>query len=441
MKTVKFIKNSFLAANEDYQKERKELLTKVNNNLLALNLYRHSDLLDGVSSVLGYENDLEVCDFKDLSLVHFLILCSKMDIPKKLIYILANIDRNTNVNQVETRGFIQGSVDWNSTYKRRMVSGFNDASLFMCNPSQKIYDIPSNQLIRFITEFVYNAIPIALKAAPGKSQGWTQKFENLYDEIKKIRLHPRLREISIPDHLQYKTIQLTKKHRNPVYRELADLGELYYKLFHLYETETLANVINEQLLVPKNNDKVFEFLILFEVLNTLEFFRRRIGGERRTTLIRAEEKTVFTYIFPKNSNEKIYVDVYYQHVPPEFKGSQYVETLRRYSVDHSKTRQPDLILLARHKDSNNLDKKIRGSIIEVKYSKSRSYLGEGVHDVLSYLHDFNHILNENPKSMLAIWQSSLQRPSLAEEVNQEIWLTDYTRLRGSLRDFIKNILR
>lgn len=425
---------------EEYKKARAIILSKINNNLLALNLYRHSDLLDGISSVLGFENDLSIDSLKDLSIVHFLIKCSKIEIHEKLKFILANIDRNTNINQVETRGFVQGSVDWNATYKRRMVSGYNDASLFICNPSLKIYDIPPNHLIRFIIEFIHTAIPMALKASPGKSKGWTIELEQLFNEIKQLRLHPRLREISIPDHLQFKTIQLTKKHRNPVYREIATLGELYYNLFHLHDKEALYSVINEQLIIPKANDKVFEFLILFEVINTFEYFRNRFGGERKITLIRAEEKTVFSYIFNKNSTSKIHVDIYYQHVPTEFKGSQYVKILKTYSVEHSKTRQPDIIIVAKHSDKTNFRNQVSGSIIEVKYSKSRIYLGEGIHDVLSYLYDFSHILNQNPKSMLAIWESNLQRPPLAEELNQDIWLTDYSNLKGSLKDFINNIL-
>ncbi|MET3728188.1 hypothetical protein ABID52_001769 [Fictibacillus halophilus] len=440
MKTLKSNRRAFIEENEKYIKDRYKLISNVNKNLLALNLYRHSDLLNGVSSVLGCENDLKISDFKDLATVHFLLKCARNDIHKKFIYILANIDRNTNVNQIETRGYIQGSVDWNSTYKRRMITGFQDSSLFICNPSQKIYDIPSNQLIRYIIEFIYRAIPVALKAAPGNSEGWTQKLEHLFDEIKQLRMHPRLRGISIPDHLQYKTIQSTKKHRNSIYREIADLGELYYKLFYLHETQTLSNVINEQLIVPKKNDKIFEFVILFELMNMLEFFRKRFGGERKTTLIRAEEKTVFTYIYPKNDNEYIHISIYYQHVPIEFKGSQYVKTLKRYSIENIKTRQPDIILVVKHFNKNTIIKK-RSSIIEIKYSDSRLYLGEGVHDLLSYLHDFSHTFTKNPKSLLTIWDSKMIIPELSEEINQEIWLTDYSRLKSSLKNFIIKTLK
>ena len=85
-----------------------------------------------------------------LKTVHFLLSDEVERLIIELPKLLRNLSHSTNKELVESRGIIRGRVDWNMTFKERYSQGFNDPSLFICQPSIKIYDLPENQLLNFV---------------------------------------------------------------------------------------------------------------------------------------------------------------------------------------------------------------------------------------------------------------------------------------------------
>ncbi|WP_157794090.1 hypothetical protein [Paenibacillus donghaensis] len=391
-------------------------------------MYRKSDLLNGVTSALAFENDLEVEDFVNLATVHFVIKCYRSGIIDIIQQVMRNLDRNTQQDYVENRGSIKGVVDWGETFRRRAAAGFSDRSLFVTRPSNRVYDTSANQFLKFFLEFLYVKIPEALKIAPGKVEGWTYLLNEVFQTVRQARLHPHLREVSKSNVINYKLIELTSKNRNRYYRELSAFGDLYFKIFINKDQKALFSVLREQLLSPQEPDKLYEFVVLFEVISVLEEIRVKQNGKRKITILRAENKTIFNYLLPNNTT----ISAMYQYVPRTFsRNSKYVDTLKLYQIGNVKTRQPDIIInVEKSTPAGTISK---NAVVEVKFSSDRHYIGEGVHDVLSYLADFQFALNQTPKAMLTVWSGIGQRPT--NEKQNDIWLSDFRNLRSSLLDF------
>jgi len=89
-------------------------------------------------------------DLITLKTVHFLL----SDEIRKLIKILPQLIRNlAHSTQKETeniKGNIHGKINWKLTIKERYSQGFNDKSLFTCNPPSKYYDLEENQLLKYL---------------------------------------------------------------------------------------------------------------------------------------------------------------------------------------------------------------------------------------------------------------------------------------------------
>ena len=51
---------------------------------------------------------------------------------------------------------VKGRIDWGLTIKERYSRGFNDPTLFICKPASKMYDLPENQLLKFILNKIQN---------------------------------------------------------------------------------------------------------------------------------------------------------------------------------------------------------------------------------------------------------------------------------------------
>ncbi|GGM40522.1 hypothetical protein GCM10011351_28360 [Paraliobacillus quinghaiensis] len=414
--------------------DRSLLIDRIKYSYLSLNLYRHSELLDGLTTTCAFENDLDIENFRGLSLTHFFIKCYQSELHEVLPQLMKNFSRNTNIQQIETRGYIRGAIDWNATYKRRMAVGY-DPALFICKPSNRIYDIPENQLTKYLLHFIHNNIDKVEKIAPGKIAGWTMMLEKIKQSIKKFLHHPIFAEVTLPDRLGYTLITKSKKSRNPHYRTIGLLTEYLYNLFVLNDKKTLFEVLSQQLLVPIKTDKIFEFVVYFEVIQVLESLKKKYHGKRQISLLRADYKTVFEYFLTDiNTNVKIY----YQNVPEEYSNSSnYKQILQKYSVPNVKSNIPDIIIVI-----EDLNQHLsRTALMEIKYGREQSYLlGNGLRDTLGYLKDFEDILNNKPSALLATYTGEITRPEKSVEQKQNVWITNSNQLNSSLSDFINKLI-
>lgn len=372
-------------------KDRQEVLSYLKDDLWR---YLFNQALPQIKC--GIENlfDLSEEDIQYLKTVHFLLSPQIEELLDSLPKLMRNLSHSTQKEIVECRGVIRGRIDWNLTYKQRYSQGFNDPSLFMCKPASKMYDLPENQLLKFILEKIIiltDDISVNLSEEtfpPETIEKWRDILFKNYFEIKKSSKNVYFQYISTPKYIKPKTVQRAIKHRNRLYESVANCYELYDKLFIKDDFETLINLVQEQILEPLNNDQLYEIYVFFQILNSFDE-----DGELELGLLRPNSDYSAKYNGPEGK-----IRVYYQLVPTEFKqNSKFKEIFDSYNLNVS-SRRPDVIL-----EFEQDGKKIY-RIIEVKRTDNRDYIVESAYKVLAYLSDFDKCeFAEDVPSILVTW--------------------------------------
>lgn len=395
---------------------------------MALNVYNSSVFLDKLITNKNYDVLNFPNTFDELSKIHFFIYIVKNNFLQTLTSISKNMNKNSIQEKIVDKGVIRGKIDWTTTLQERMKVGGIDNSIFVTKPTKNEFNTLPNQVYKFILLkllIIYEDVEKLL--GPDSNFINKQAASFLIDRLKIILKYPKLRDINTLKSVDKKMVNYLKKNRKKEYRHLAKIIELYLDIFILKKKETLFEVLKNQLLLPASDDKIYELFVLFKVINAFQINLFEIS---KMNLLRRNQNNILS--FQKNTD---FINVYYQYVPQQLSSSNLYKTiLNEYKVANPKTRQPDIIIEF-IEDGTTYYK-----LIEVKCSNSRTYIGEGVHDVLSYYSDFNeHLSNENPAIMLVVWAGITNKTSFPDYL--PICLTDNIGLNDSLQEFIKKPAR
>lgn len=402
---------------------REFMVDRIKKSYLALNVYNESTFLDCIVEVLLLEDlELDLKNLNQLKYVHLLKYYEDegfiQNIEKILFYLLKSTKHEVKI----INGSIEGNIDWGRTYKERLKKGNVDLSLFVTKPKVSVYNNVPNMLYKYILEHLLSLID---EYGVYGFQG--EYTESLQETIKKIINHSRLKNIIVPKKIDLKILNSIKNHKNPHYRRFYQFAKIYYKLYIINDKNELFKVLKSQLLVPKKDDKIYEYYVLFELLNVLEQRCIEESGSKSLKLLKAGENTYFNYNF-----KGFKIKIHYQHTPNRFKEvSNYKKILKEYGYNDTVS-IPDIVIEI---EKGN---KYIGAIIEVKYSDSRSYLGEGIQDAQSYLEDFKEVLIKNCKILLAIWEDTPKEP--AKIYDQPLIISGHKMLNERIKGFLNTLL-
>lgn len=368
---------------------------------LWLYLFKESypELKADLNNLMIQEADLEI-----LKRVHFLLSKEVKDLVQILPQIMRNLSHSTQKEVVKSQGIIKGRVDWNLTFKERYSSGYNDKSLFMCKPASRMYDLPENQILKYLLvnlaetaesfDFFRSKEKIEIDYL---KENWQDELLLRYIEIKRILNNIYIQNLTLPMKIRSRDLQRLRNHRNKYYRnQILKCYELYNNIFNKNDLNCIKDLIENQLLKPKNDEDIFELYVLFKLMNQLEVMSHQNDARMVVNLIMANYKKEFT---AKYYDSELTIKVYYQHLPYQLsQNSIYKDLLKKYSLN-VRGRLPDLILEIEH---NN---KIYYKIIEVKLTEDHGYVRDSIYKLLGYLKDFESGINnsKDPKGVLVIW--------------------------------------
>ncbi|WP_337972071.1 hypothetical protein [Methanobacterium petrolearium] len=313
--------------------------------------------------------------------------------------LIRNLSHSTQKEVIECRGVVRGRIDWNLTIKERYSQGFNDPSLFICQPATKMYDLPENQLLKFIlwkirslTETIELSIPEEL-IEQDQWRRWVDIIGSRYYKVKNVSKNIYFQQISLPRLIKPKTLQKAYRHRNQSYDQVAECYELYEKLFITNDQEVLRQLVESQIFEPLNNDMLFEIYVLIKILNLLD----NCPGELEFGLLKPGSN--YTARYTLNDLE---ICIFYQKMPLRFYECSKNKEIFEFYDPSVNLRRPDIML----KFQNNNETFYR--IVEVKRTNERNYIVDSVYKVLGYLNDFEDCLKptSNPQGVLVIWDGA-----------------------------------
>ena len=206
--------------------------------------------------------------------VHFLASPTASHAVANLPDLLRRLPSTAAVAQRETRGHIQGQVNWAATVQHRLKS--NDPAVFVCSEPERRYDTPQAQLLKATIENLHNAArrtswlarnPFQATAHTSARPGSTiSHVLSIASTVEPLRDDRKLRGVS-GVHLKPSMLEALRSREG--LRPLCDAYDLYNRLVVARERSALAEAVSDRYFAP-NADRVFELLVAFRLARRLE---------------------------------------------------------------------------------------------------------------------------------------------------------------------------
>jgi len=378
-------------SNEDYQ----YVLESVKRHLW---LYVHAGAtIEELENAVQNLTMLEKKELDYLSIVHFLLSDEIKAFVKIVPRILRRLSHATQKEVLVNRGCVKGKIDWNLTIKERCARGY-DQTIFVCRPPSRIYNLPENQLLKFVLTQIRRLMEETaklpkveeknvrleeLRTKDGKEK-WADRMSWLKFHVNNALKNIHLKGVDVPSLVNERMIRRAQTARNKDYESVADSHSLHRQIIQRLDKKTLRQLIEERFLKPLKEDALYELFVLFETMNSL-------GKPEELNLIRPGARAIAKY----RIGEEI-VHVYFQRTKDLFTTSEYKSIFDDYDLNVS-SRRPDITLY--------FEREHKFVIIEVKLTKDRDYIVDSVYKVLGYLADFKRHFpkKQKPEGVLVVW--------------------------------------
>jgi len=364
--------------------------------------------------------DLDEENILILKKLHFIISKEVEDFVKILPYLVRNLSHSTNKEEIETHGNIIGQIDWNQTLKQRMKTGLKDKSLFVCNTNKKLYDLPENQLLKYllnkINKFIKDINISFNENIKENITNYQDYISNIHIITSKTIKNVHLKEVELPRYITTKTINKTIKSHNNLYESVVKVYDLYEKLFILNDESELLNLLNKQVLTPNNMDTLYEVYILFKIIEKID----------NNSIQMALLKSGKDYTFHSEFEDKE-VNIYYQHLPEVFQSNN-LKKLRPYYNLKLTNKRPDIIVEYVKKGKKTY------KIIEIKRTQNPNYIRDSIYKVFGYLKDYEKVKLEQP-NILVVWDGiELEKQDNLNK--QELIILNHNEFLNKINDFV-----
>jgi hypothetical protein len=234
--------------------------------------------------------------------------------------------------------------------------------------------------------------------------------------------HVLLRGVSDVVTVDDRAWQRAEGHRNEHYRVAARF------LAWLMEVQIHGGEVNRDLLastflLPLSEDTLFELFVLTKLLDAMGGEGWALGEVR---IMAGGSVPVFG--FSRGEHDRAMI--YYQHTIEQLVDvSRYLAMFRHRGLPAG-VRRPDILVLMKRDEREWI------GLIEVKRSRSKSYIADGIYKCLGYLKDFEAVLVEAqppPRALLVVWGGV---PSRGIDPAADVNVLTANRLTQGMRPFV-----
>lgn len=326
------------------------------------------------------------------------------DLLRETPQIIARLVQTTEA-QVEEGRVPVGLIDWPSTWIHRLTAG-GDPSSFVLRRSEIHRDLPENRLLKFMLGCVAE-IADSLLDQPDSS-GWAERVGTIRARSRQFVAHPILVPVqSLASRAGYLAARAS---RVKGYGSVAASYAAYSAIFDDGDPDALDALLREFVLIPEEEDRAFELLVLFRLAAHLEDAGANLEGIR---LIGRGSGPVYTYLWGQRR-----LSITFQGAPTIYqKRSLYRKFVDQIGLGAS-LRRPDILLQLLEGDQL-----VRNIVIEAKCTADQNTARDGVFQLLGYNQDFGFALDA-PTLLLVVGYGNIRPPldypspsSLAHNLN------------------------
>lgn len=317
---------------------------------------------------------------------------------------------------VVTQESIEGPIDWSKTIASRTRQPNKSQRIFAYGETTKQLDLPENRVLKRLLTVVNRIVEtqILSRADPKESYSWADPWTQDRNRQQVLREaldeNPYLKRVSRVDScLPYREIEQVTRARIPLYRDAANLLLQYRRLkdYEIYSDEA-KQLLKQFFIAPGSESStigsdgtevLFEFYWTFKLLSSIPSPRLSLLRQSTQTGIVAQWNT-------KTGNYTLYHD---RTFPGEIQfqdselntqspsasqaNNDFFSQRRRLSRSLGKItpdlspdyeinsirRRPDIVVIRRDEETNNLTNAFIG---EVKYTRSKKTIQDGVKQLL-----------------------------------------------------------
>lgn len=158
---------------------------------------------------------------------------------ESLARILRQLNSRTEREHIESQGRVRGKVIWPATLKQRYTGGY-DPTRFVCRESRRQFDTPENQLLRYLIETIWQAIPLVPATIrtgacyyPATNQvsqiDVAERLKKMQDLLLLFRKHGQLQLVTLPDVVTEEQLWRAERSKMAEYGLVARLYRRYEK--------------------------------------------------------------------------------------------------------------------------------------------------------------------------------------------------------------------
>jgi len=381
---------------------RDELLDQLSQDVLAYVMHGTFPEHHFAQEIAPAELDDRFHDYEMLIRLHFILRPDVVDFVETLPHRLRGIKTQTeNVSNVR-RGRIEGKINWSATYRERNRRNPHDGSVFVCDNRTENYDIDENIVLKRLLALIHETLAECEEYLERDYEWVAERWKGESDLVELLRgvfrRNVHLTRIRDPDEYEptERMLQRTHNSRQQVYRDAANLLSTYRATL-ASEREAIAELLQSTAIAPDDDETLFELFVLFRYISVLESLTSErfelntieTGSQEVARLEASNQSIVVYHDSAARAEDLSFVSDVFEKEPGSMSRSERIkyETTRvsdRYFKEEpdsiTRSRRPDVIVLEVESEET-----VEYLITEVKYSKRKETIEQGIEETLQYL--------------------------------------------------------
>lgn len=404
-------------------------------------------------------------EYEMLVRLHFILDPDVISFVESLPSRIRSIKTQTKRVSNESRGGLDGQINWTKTLKRRHSRNPGDNSLFVCENRTENYDIDENIVLKQLLSIIHSTIEECEEYLMQDYEWVTGRWKESEDLVQMMReifernVHvTRIREPEAYEPTP-RMIERATESRNEIYQDASHLLRRYQRTLKGDETE-IRRLLDRTAITPDDDETLFELFVLFRYIEAIEelsddrFQLRTITSDSQEVATMADEDTEIVIYHDNSARDRglSFLSDVPDKDPGNLSRTEFVEREARvvtdnYFVDRSfrtTTGRPDVIVLEVQSETNT-----EYLITEVKYSTRPETIQQGIRETLEYLaflRDGDNLVHKEQEYFGSGWNGVLvvqdidEQETASLEEQRSIRILQASELESQLTEVLERIV-
>ncbi|QTA37582.1 hypothetical protein JYK00_07570 [Thermosipho ferrireducens] len=348
--------------------------------------------------------NLNIENFERLIKLHFILLDEVREYVKSLPFLIRTLKVSSSMNEQNSRESIKGKINWQKTIKERLNVGYNDKTLFSVSERNKEYNTKENIVLKKFIEILYTIIHYELNMVEFEKYEWYKDGKEINRIVKDVyEKNIYLNKVDTGNiKITNRMLENVKRNRNYIYNKTAKLFKLYrdYLSFKVNKLR-LKELFEKTFIEIADENTLFELYWVIKVIKNYQKDYKMYIMDVKENKVATWEDNEYLYIIYHNStgsNELVFKvyrnEIEDSKVKDEFFKRQVMifdqfRTIGSKLFDDREISEnvwqgrPDILIEIRDTRTYELKKVIIG---EVKYTTDKSYILQGLKELLEYIY-------------------------------------------------------